>query len=92
VWPALETFCGRRGLEIELLVERGAGQQRRRRGAKGLRHRTHSDLVQVHVVQPHFLAIGDDLLLERLGVGKAKTVRAHEFELTRRGLFLCAIG
>src|SRR5262245_61820197 len=88
----LQPIGRRRRFEVELLVERGAGQKGRWRGAERLGHGPHGDLVQVHVVQPHLLAVGDDLLLERLGVAEAESIRPHELELPRRFLFLLAVG
>jgi hypothetical protein len=56
------------------------GDQRRRGGAQHSRLLARGDLVQVHVMQPQRLAVGDDGLLERLFVDKAETVGARELE------------
>ena len=51
-----------------------------------------ADLVQVGVVDPDLLAVGDDRLLERLRVGEAEAVRPRELEAAARRLLLRAVG
>src|SRR4029078_11670720 len=78
--------------EIEVALEAAAGEQRRRRRAERLAELPAADLVQIGVVDPDLLAVSDDRLLERLGVGEAEAVRTRELEAAARGLLLRAVG
>ena len=84
--------CAGRLARSKSLVERAAGQQRRGRRAECLADPARAHLVQVAVVDPDLLAVGDDRLLERLGVGEAEAVRARELEAAARRLLLRAVG
>ena len=88
----VEAVLRRHGREVEVDLERAAGQQRRRRRAERIRQLAGADLVQVGVVDPDLAAVGDDQLLERLRVGEAKAIRPRELEAAARRLLLGAVG
>src|SRR5882672_742932 len=58
----------------------GAGQQSRWRRGKRLAERTHGDLLELLVVEPHALPVGNDELMHAGRVVPAKAVRLGEIE------------
>src|SRR4051812_24509482 len=88
--PFEAVFRGQRA-EIEIFLERAAGQQRGRCRADRRVDLARARLVQVSVVDPDLLTVADDDLLERLLVDEAEAVGPREFELAAGDLLLRAV-
>ena len=78
------------GLEHKVLLQPrqiiGRGQNCRGRAAQRIGLLALRDLVQIHVIQPHGLAISHDGLLKRLGVDKLELAWALKLKLPAAGL------
>src|SRR5688572_19971060 len=87
-WPRLHPFQAVAAAalgELECLLDLGAArQQGRRGGAERSGQLAHSDLVQIAVVDPDPLAVADDELIVRLGIGPAELARPLENEAAFR--------
>src|SRR3954469_16606295 len=80
-FPPLESALLPRLRELERLLDVArAGEERRRRRAERLGKLSHSDLVEIAVVDPDALAIAHDQLVHGLRIGPAEPSGSQQYE------------